>query len=646
MAVFKEEQDTRKLSAKPFKKIAKYALKRWPILLLIGIMMLLTSFYDASFMPMMDRSIFTSLELLNTIERGSILDFVVQVKMIFNISFEVTFPIFCTIYALSIIVRCLTIFTTFFFTNYLEMLIMNDLRRDSFRKVQQLSFSYFDATPTGWILARMENDTSSVGELLAWGVMRVVWTIFEISFLLITLFSSSWQLALIVLATTPIIIIITPIFQHFLLKFSRITRNAYSNFVRWLSECINGTATIKTLAIESNVTNEARDVVKDIAKKRRKSLGVQTFFGPIVNIVSCVAIAILILICYPILDGTSSITWLVIDTAIVVLFVHSVGRIYNQIADFSELYGEFVANQANAEKITSLIDQKPALVDRDDVIAKYGTLLEPKIEAYEDVLGDIEFQNVSFSYIENTEVLHNINLKIKQGTSVAIVGETGSGKTTTANLICRFYEPTSGDILIDGVPYRDRSVGWLRSSIAYVQQNPFVFTGTFKENITYGNLKATDEEVKDAAKLVDIDDFIVAQPLGYETKLSDGGNHLSVGQKQLLSFARAIIRDPKILILDEATSSIDAGTEAKVQLAMTKLLKNRTSIVIAHRLSTIVGCDRILFMENGKIIEDGSHHELMMKKGRYYELYLSQFKELELGEQINQYKLEQKRKVS
>ena len=227
-----------------------------------------------------------------------------------------------------------------------------------------------------------------------------------------------------------------------------------------------------------------------------------------------------------------------------------------------------------------------------------------------------------------------MNIHIKEGSSVAIVGETGSGKSTTVNLLCRFYEPTKGSILIDGVNYKDRSVGWLRSNIGYVQQTPFIFKGTIKDNIKYGKLNATDEEVITAAKIVDLHNYITSLENGYNTFLKDGGNELSQGQKQLISFARAIIRNPKLLILDEATSSIDTETEHVIQTAIAKVLKGRTSIMIAHRLSTIVDCDRIIVMKDGKIIEDGNHKSLMEKRGYYYELYMNQFKDLNLEDQI------------
>jgi ATP-binding cassette subfamily B protein len=296
-----------------------------------------------------------------------------------------------------------------------------------------------------------------------------------------------------------------------------------------------------------------------------------------------------------------------------------------------------MATQSSVEKILSLIETQPAIIDRSEVIEKYGTLFNLKQENFEPIQGEVSFDHVSFSYNPGVEIIHDMNLTIKQGTSVAIVGETGSGKSTTVNLLCRFYEPSKGSLKIDGVDYRERSVAWLRSNIGYVQQTPFVFSGSIKKNIAYGKLKATDDEVIEAAKAVGVHAFIMSLPKGYETILKDGGSELSVGQKQLLSFARAIIRNPRIMILDEATSSIDTETEASIQQAIRKILKGRTSIIIAHRLSTIVDSDRILVMKDGVIIEDGNHASLIHKKGHYHRLYMNQFAELKVEEQITTY---------
>ena len=288
--------------------------------------------------------------------------------------------------------------------------------------------------------------------------------------------------------------------------------------------------------------------------------------------------------------------------------------------------------QVAAERVFNLNDIKPEIIDSKDVIEKYGDYINFKKENWEDIKGDIKFENVTFAYKKGKEVLKNFSLEVKQGQSVALVGETGAGKSTIVNLLSRFYEPTLGTIYIDEKDYKERSVAWLHSHLGYVLQTPHLFSGTIMENIRYGNLKATDEQVFEAAKIAHADEFIMKLEKGYNSEVGEGGNRLSLGQKQLISFARAIIANPKILILDEATSSIDTETEFVMQKAIKDILKGRTSFVVAHRLSTIVNSDIILVIQDGKIIEKGNHQELMSLKGYYYKLFTNQFIEEKMKE--------------
>jgi len=281
--------------------------------------------------------------------------------------------------------------------------------------------------------------------------------------------------------------------------------------------------------------------------------------------------------------------------------------------------------QASAERIVGLIETKPELYDKEEVIAKYGDLFDDHKENWEELKGDVTFKDVTFYYKNNETILENFNLDVKAGQSVALVGHTGSGKTTLVNLLSRFYEPKAGEILIDGKEYRERSIHWLHARLGYVLQNPHLFSTTVMENIRYGRLNATDDEVIYAAKMVGVDSFVQHLDKGYDTFVGEGGNLLSVGQKQLISFARAVLANPRILILDEATSSIDSESEAIIQQATDKLLADRTSFVVAHRLSTIVNSDLIVMLDMGKIIEMGTHEELLLKRGAYFELYRNQF---------------------
>ncbi len=630
---FEEEKLPEKLNGSVWLKVGKYALRVWPILLVVLFLTIGTTFYDSSFVPTMNAAVINAAERMPTTAISDIMDVQLEGTMIFGIHFAFSYRFFLILQAVMILVRAATIYGTFFLTNYISMTIMTDLRRDTFRRIQELSFSYFDKTSSGWLIARMNNDTSSLGDILSWDLIQILWSSFDLIFALATMFSVNWELSLVVLASIPVVAIIVPIFEQAILKAHRTARNAYSHFVGWLAEAIDGAKTIKTLSVEDRISSEAEEITEDIRKKRLHAGRINAFFEPILSAISTIMIAVVILVGKKMEfeDGAISI-------ATIILFIGFTQEIYNPLIGLAEVFSEFMASQAGAEKVMQLLDTKPEIVDRPDVIEKYGTPLNPKFENFPTLHGDIEYENVTFHYGEDgPEVIHPLNLKIKQGTSLAIVGETGSGKTTTVNLLCRFYQPTGGKIKIDGVDYLDRSVTWLRYHVGYVQQTPFVFSSTYFDNIAYGLEDATLEQVIEAAKMVGIHDFISRQPDGYYTKLDGGGEQLSQGQKQLVSFARVLIRDPRILILDEATSSIDTETEAKVQEAIGTMLKGRTSIVIAHRLSTIVNSDRILVMDKGNIVEDGNHKELMEKKGAYYSLYMDQFRDLSIGEQESAY---------
>jgi len=310
-----------------------------------------------------------------------------------------------------------------------------------------------------------------------------------------------------------------------------------------------------------------------------------------------------------------------------VAFISYTIQFFEPVRELARIIAELQAAQASAERVLSMIHSKPEIVDEEHVVKVYGDLFHPKKENWPQIHGNITFQNVSFTYEEGEKVLENFNLEVKAGEKIALVGETGSGKSTIVNLLCRFYEPTEGKILIDGIDYRERSQLWLQSNLGYVLQTPHLFSGTIRENIQYGRLEASEDEILKAAKLVNAHPFIMQMEKGYDTQVGEGGNRLSTGEKQLISFARAILANPKIFVLDEATSSIDTETEQRIEQAIEKVLQGRTSFIIAHRLSTIRSAHRILVLRNGKVIEAGSHRQLIRQKGYYYELYTHQFKE-------------------
>ncbi len=629
---FQEETLPSRLNFSVWFKIAKYAFRHKWLLLFAALGTIFATFYDASFTPVMNAA---AIDIADRIGKGLLLvsdisfwEIPVRATFIFGIEAEFSMLVYLILLVVSIALRSVAILGSFYCLNIISMDIVIDLRRDTFKHIQELSFSYFDKVSSGWLIARMQGDTSTLSQTLVWGFNSIVWSVLDILFSVITMFSVDWRFALIIVASLPIVAVVAPLFQRLILKKHRIARNVHSHYVGYLAESISGAKTIKALSLEESREQEANEITTDLCKKRFTAHLMNSFLDPILSLVSGTVLVIVVLF------GNDQIARGLVLPATVVLFLTFVHNIYDPLISLSEELGEFMASQASAEKVQQLLEAKVDIEDAKDVQEKYGDLFHPKEEAYEPFRGQIDFEDVSFDYGNGIEVIHPFSLHIKPGTSVAIVGETGSGKTTLVNLLCRFYQPTRGKILLDGTDYLQRSLGYLRSFIGYVQQTPFVFKGTYFDNIAYGKPGATLEDVRRVAKAVGIDDFIEAEKEGYNTELQIGGDALSQGQKQLIAFARALLRDPVLLILDEATSSIDTLTEAKLQKTVNAMLKGRTSILIAHRLSTVTSCDRILFMEKGSILEDGSHEELMAKKGRYYDLFMSQFEELSIDTQL------------
>lgn len=633
MRAIEEEKLPEKLNLRIWLRMGKYVLNSLPVLFVIVVSMLFTAFYDSSFVPVMNAALTGGVPALAASKDFWATE--IQVTFIEGVlEGTLSMWVIMVLEVVAIVLRSLTIFLTFYYTSYLGMKIMVGLRQDSFAHVQELSFAYFDKNNSGWLIARMNNDTSAIGDVLSNDIVNVFWAAFDIVFVLITMFGRDVLLSGVLLCSIPVMAIFVPLFERAVLKRWRSARNAYSYFVGYLAEAINGSKTIKTLGIESEVEGEAREIVEDIRGKRLRANRLDALFSPFVTVISQTMVSIVAAVGIYLIGASENDAEMV---ATVVMFVGFVGQIYSPIQRLSEIFSDFMANQAGAEKVGQLLDAKIDIVDRKDVVEKYGTILNPKEENYIPLDGDITFDHVSFSYVPGTEVIHDLSLTVKEGTSLAIVGETGSGKSTMVNLLCRFYQPTSGKILIGGHDYLDYSLGCLRSNIGYVQQTPFVFAATYYENIAYGHPGASLEEVREAARFVGVDAFIMAQEKGYDTFLVDGGSSLSEGQKQLISFARALLRNPRLLILDEATSSIDTMSEQAIQKALGKILKGRTSITIAHRLSTIVDSDRILVMDQGRIVEDGTHKELLEKKGAYHRLYMNQFQDLSVSSQLETY---------
>lgn len=501
----------------------------------------------------------------------------------------------------------------------IEVSVNYELRKQSFETLQRLSFSYFDKTPQGWVMARMTSDSRRLANIISWGLVDFLWSGMIMLVILVIMFIMNVKLALIVTLTIPVMAVTAIYFRRKILLGYRESRKINSQVTASYNESFMGAKTTKSLAIEKENSLEFIEKTHSLKRASMRAILFSALFSPIMLMISYIVIGV---ISY---EGGSDVLGVVISVGTLYAFIEYTIRFFDPIMQIARILAQFQQAQASAERVIQLIETKPEIHDTDEVIEKYGDLLSPKYENWEPIVGDVSFNNVTFQYIDNEVILDNFNLEVKAGTSVALVGHTGSGKTTIINLLSRFYEPTKGEILIDNKNYKERSLHWLHKRLGYVLQSPHLFSGTVMENIRYGKLDATDEEVINAAKAIGADGFIKEMDKGYQSEVGEGGNKLSIGQKQLLSFARAILADPRILILDEATSSIDSESERVIQKATDTLLKDRTSFIVAHRLSTIVNSDLIVYLSSGKIIEQGTHKELLAKRGAYFELYKRQF---------------------
>ena len=513
-----------------------------------------------------------------------------------------------------------------FAASKLEMKIYEMLTSGCFKHIQELSYSFFDKYSVGWLISRITSDTSRVGEIISWGLSDLVAAIFKLIFILIFMLMSSVKLSLVMLIVVPVAIVISTFFRRIVMKESWKVRKAQSHVSSALNEGISGAKTSKSLVLEDKNMQGFSGIVNTFRTSSIRSAVISSCYYQILAVLFGAGIA-----CMAYFGGVEVLHGS-LPYATLFMFISYATSFFDPVLSIARVTNTMKMAQVAAERVFNIIEINPALVDSPEVIAKYGTTTNPHRENYETIKGDVEFKDVAFKYETGPTILKDFNLKVKAGSTVALVGETGAGKSTIVNLLCRFYEPTGGEIDIDGVDYKKRSIGWLHENLGYVMQTPHLFSGTIRENIRYGRLDATDDDVVAAAKAANAHDFIGLLEKGYDTDVGEGGNRLSQGQKQLISFARAIIADPKILILDEATSSIDTQTEYVIQKAIANILKGRTSFVIAHRLSTITSSDLILVIQHGEVTEKGTHAELMKLKGYYYTLYTNQFIEDRLKE--------------
>ncbi len=512
------------------------------------------------------------------------------------------------IYAVIALLEAASVFAFIYFAGLLGERIQYDLRKQMFEHLQRLSFSYFDRTPVGWIMSRVTSDSGRIADLVTWGLLDVTWGALSIVTATVFMLYINWRLGLMVFAIIPLLVLVASQFQKRIVGEYRHVRKMNSKITGAYNENITGVRVVKALNREAANLGEFSELTGQMYRASFRAAWLSALFLPVVQFISAL--------------GLTSVAWYggqqvglrVMTLGDLQAFIGYIAFMLWPVQDLARVYAEMQHAVASAERTFSLLDSHPDVVDK-PAAHDPGTLR-----------GEIEFDHVDFAYQTGKPVLKDFCLTVRPGETIALVGPTGGGKSTIVNLLCRFYEPKSGVIRFNGLDYTELTLHAIQSRLGVVLQTPHLFSGTIRENIRYGRLAATDVEIEVAAQVAGAHEFIVTLDKGYEAEVGEGGNLLSVGQKQLISLARAVLAQPEILVMDEATSSVDTLTEALIQRGMEHLMQGRTSFVIAHRLSTIKRASRILVIENGGISEMGTHAELLRQRGHYYQLYTRQFR--------------------
>ncbi len=527
-------------------------------------------------------------------------------------------------YAGCTVVIALSIGTFIWLGGKIRTHVSHDIRRDGFENLQRLSFSFYDYRPVGWLMARMTSDCERLSNILAWGFLDLVWGSTMMLGIAVAMLVMNPKLALVVLAIIPVLGWVSGKFQRRILGTARQVRATNSRITASYNEAIMGVLTSKAFVREQPNADDFGDLTRRMYGSSVTNMTLAATYVPVVITLASLATGLALAL------GGIDLLGGVISAGTLVAFLAYTRHFFDPVEELGHWFAEMQMAQASAERILSLIEAEPEIQDsasvrealsRQAAVPAGGRMAEDGNPAE---IARIELKNVSFAYDPERPVLQDVNLVARRGETIAIVGPTGGGKSTLVNLICRFYEPVRGQVLIDGVDYRARSLHWLQSNLGMVLQSAHVFSGSIRENIRYGHLDASDAQVEEAARLAGADEFITQMENGYDTEVGEGGGRLSAGQKQLISFARAILAEPQILVMDEATSSVDTETEQRIQRGMANVLAGRIAFVIAHRLSTIRNADRIVVVEAGRITESGSHEQLMAARGHYYELYRQQ----------------------
>jgi ATP-binding cassette subfamily B protein len=584
---FQEEEFTTQFNGRIVARILAQTKPHWPylvlFLILIGLVSLLDSYFTFLSKRIIDEGIVAQ-------DQSALIQIIIQ-------------------YGALIVVQAAGVFGFIYFTGILGEKVRYDLRKKLFNHLQALSLSYYSVTPVGWIMSRVTSDTDRIAELVTWGLLDVTWGIMNITTAAIFMFIIDWRLALIVLAIIPVILVVAAVFKKRILVQFREARKLNSKITGSYNENITGVRVTKGLRRERKNLEAFDELTSDMYRASYRAAWLSALFLPVVQLISAVAVGLIVWY------GGWQTSLGALTIGGIQAFVGYVTFMIWPIQEMARVYAEMQQSIASAERAFSLLDAVPDIVNRPEATDP-GT-----------IQGDILFDHVDFYYEADKPVLSDFHLHVRPGETIALVGPTGGGKSTIVNLLCRFYEPKGGAIRFNGRDYEEFTLHSIQSRIGVVLQTPHLFSGSIRENIRYGRLDATDAEVETAAKQAGAHTFIETLANGYDEEVGEGGNLLSVGQKQLISLARAILADPELFIMDEATSSVDTLTEALIQQGMEALMHGRTSFVIAHRLSTIRRADRILVIEDGRIAEMGTHAELIRARGHYYRLYTTQFRE-------------------
>lgn len=584
---FEEEEFDTQFNGQTVLRIARQGLHHWPLMFVYLFSISMTAVLDGYFTFLSKRIID---EGILAGDAAQLWQLVIQ-------------------YGLLIVVQALMVMGFIIGAARLGERVQYDLRKKMFARLQELSLSYYDRTPLGWLMSRLTSDATRVGDLVSWGFLDLLWGVASIGISLFYMALIDVRMMLIVACIVPVLIVVAAQFKKKILVEYRDVRKTNSKITGAYNENITGVRVVKSLGREEANLDEFTGLTRQMYQAGFRAAWLSALFLPTVQLISAV--------------GVASVIWYGgwqfqlggMTIGGIQAFISYITFMLFPIQEMARVYAEMQQAIASGERIFSLIDAVPEIQDR-------AGAKDPG-----SLRGDILFEDVDFRYEADKPVLREFSLRVKQGETIALVGPTGAGKSTIVNLVCRFYEPTSGRILINGRDYTQWTLHGIHSRVGMVLQTPYLFSGTIRENLRYGRLDATDAQVEEAAKLAGAHEFILALENGYDAEVGEGGVLLSTGQKQLLSLARAILADPDIFVMDEATSSVDTLAEALIQEAMDTVMAGRTSFVIAHRLSTIKKADRILVIEAGRIAEQGSHAQLIRQRGHYYNLYTKQFRD-------------------